>query len=158
LVLGESLQLEDPELSTSHVLGTIARTCEDSWQRLIKGSLNRLLVQFRDFVRVGSRLDLVNIKILIFDESAVTGIEGLNARQITLFLTRAQFIRPKTSVDPFWTGAFHSSQSPAFTNIRKYSRHRFVLMDWIREIVVPQFSFPDMRSSPNSRIVTFIRK
>jgi hypothetical protein len=30
LILGEYLQLEGPELSAGHVLGTIARTCEDS--------------------------------------------------------------------------------------------------------------------------------
>jgi hypothetical protein len=101
LVLGEYLQFEDPDISTGHVLGTTARTCQDSWQRLINGSLNYLLVQLRDFVRLRARLDLTNIKILIYDESAVAGIERLEARQITLLLTRAQFIRLKIRVGPF---------------------------------------------------------
>jgi hypothetical protein len=88
----------------------------------ISCSLNYLLVRLRDYVRLRFRLNLANIKILIYEESAVTGIEGLYARQITLFHTRAQFIRLKTRVGPFWTAAFNSSQSPAFTNVRKYSR------------------------------------
>jgi hypothetical protein len=71
LVLGQDLQFEDPALSTGHVLGTTARTCEDNWQRLINGSLNYLLVRLRDFVELRSRLNLANIKILIYEESVV---------------------------------------------------------------------------------------
>jgi hypothetical protein len=156
--LGEDLEFEDPALSTGHVLGTATRTCDDNWHRFLNDSLNYVFTQFRDFVRLCSRLNLANIKTLIYKESAVTRIEVLDAGQITLFLTRAQFIRLKRRASPFWTGAFNSSQSRAFINIRKYSRHRFVFMDWVRGIAIPEFPFPDMRWSNISAIVTLIRK
>jgi hypothetical protein len=85
LVLGEDVQFEDPAFSTGHLLGTTTRTCEGNWQKLINSSLDYLLIQFRDFVRLRSRLDLAHIKILIYEESRVTRIETLNANQITLF-------------------------------------------------------------------------
>jgi hypothetical protein len=102
-------------------------------------------------------LNLADVRILIYEESVVTRIESLDASQIMVFLTRAQFLRLKMTRSSFWTVAFNSSQSPAFTNMRQYSRYRFTLMDHIHEIAVPVFPFPHMRSSHCSTIVAFIR-
>jgi hypothetical protein len=156
LLVGENIQFDDPSLSIGHFLRTTTRTCQRNWERLLDGTLNYFLIPFRDFVQVRSRLNLADVKILIYEESVVTRIESLDASQIIVFLTPAQFLRLKIIIDSFWTVAFKHSHSPAFPDVRQYSRYRFVFMDRIREIAVSEFPFPHMRSSQCSTIVTFI--
>jgi hypothetical protein len=101
---------------------------------------------------------MADITILIYQESAGARIEPLSVSHITVFLTERQFTRRKSIVDLFRTVAFNSSQSPAFSNAAQYPRNRFVLMDCILEIAIPNFPFPAIRSSHNETVVTFIRK
>jgi hypothetical protein len=101
LVVGENIQFNDASLSIDHLIGTTTRICERNWEQLLDGMLNYPLIQFRDFAQVCSRLNLADVRIFISKESAVTRIESLDASQIMVFLTRAQFVRLKTTVGSF---------------------------------------------------------
>jgi hypothetical protein len=148
-------------ISMNHDFETLISSGEHQRSRaslawFMAGSLHYLFVQVSVFVCFDPPLDLTNISILVSEESVVTTLQRLLARNIMIFLMYAQFHRLKSKVTSFWTSALNSSRTATIANMRDYSRDRFVLMDQIHKIGEPQLPFPHTQSF-NPGIFQFIR-